>query len=263
MTTVLLIAAYNSAGYIGKDGDLMYKITEDMNRFKAVTKDGILIMGRKTYESLPFQLPERSHIVVTSNTGNVKPHSSKNPFLQPAPVFCSTVEEAYKLASIKALREPDLDRKICFIGGESIYRQCLPYINQANITVIMDDKKGDVKFPEDDFLLTMAKDFKLIRQQARDQDGINFVFNDYRRKDLLDETPFNYVETLGERTFIVLSDQKDVYRVRPEHIQSYHALRHTPVIVVTTTSGKIEMRYQDSQGRDRALVDIDDFFTAA
>lgn len=128
-------------GALGKDGKLLWHIPEDLQRFKRITLDHPIIMGRKTFESivaiLGKPLPQRTNIVVT-----------RDPAWQYEGVLVAhSLEEAIE-------RAKELDQEEIFIGGGGeIYKAALPYVDKLYLTLIDDDKEGDSYFPpyEDQF----------------------------------------------------------------------------------------------------------------
>lgn len=130
MTVVTLIAAVARNGVIGRDGDLVWSSAEDMAHFKAVTAGKPVIMGRKTWESLPVRfrpLPGRPNLVISRQDGYIA---------QGAEVFGS-VETALAAAGEDA----------CVIGGAEIYRQAMRFATRLEITHIDMDIDGDAYFP--------------------------------------------------------------------------------------------------------------------
>lgn len=135
-----LIACINNKNYIGKDGKLLYHIKNDMANFKRMTTDNVVIMGRKTFESLPNKkpFPNRINIIITSNKE-----------------FCiDKCENAYIVSTIQEsieLCETLFDNKDLYvIGGSSIYKQFLKenLIDTIYLTKVDDDTIGDVDAPE-------------------------------------------------------------------------------------------------------------------
>lgn len=116
MAMINIIVAVNKKGYIGKDNKLMWHNTEDLQLFKNITKDGIVVMGRKTWDSLPTKpLPNRENIVLTRN----------------------------KEFNIDDFRD---GKTYWIIGGEEIYNLFLPYTDNVYVSKIDNDDIGDKSF---------------------------------------------------------------------------------------------------------------------
>ena len=113
-----LIVAIDRKGAIGRRGELLYHISADLRRFKALTTGHTVVMGRKTFESLPKgALPNRRNIVVSRQTG----------FSAPG------IEVAHSLESALGMADSS---DIYIIGGAEIYRQALPMADRLLLTVI-------------------------------------------------------------------------------------------------------------------------------
>jgi len=129
---VSIIAAVGKNNELGKNNDLIWHFREDMQYFKKTTMGATVIMGRKTFESLPKALPNRRNIVVSSN----REYSAEG-----AETACSA-QKALELAK---------GEKVFIIGGASIYKAFLPCANEIYLTEIQaacDD--ADTYFPEFD-----------------------------------------------------------------------------------------------------------------
>lgn len=132
-----LIYARARNGVIGKDGKLPWLLPEDLGHFRAMTLGNVVIMGRKTFESLPGPLGGRTNIVVTRNPSVPLPGAN-----------------VYRAASIKealaiAQRVVDMKyaREIWVIGGAEIYKETLPLATNVWVTEIDADFDGDAKMP--------------------------------------------------------------------------------------------------------------------
>lgn len=129
------IVAMSTNGVIGKENKLPWpKCKEDLKRFKELTTDNVVIMGRKTYESIGKPLSNRINIIVTSSIKvEVQSHSQDLH-------FTSSIKEALLLAN-------SFDKKIFIIGGDTLYRQTLPLWDRLYLTIINKHiDSGDVKF---------------------------------------------------------------------------------------------------------------------
>ena len=130
MTTITLVYAQSRNGIIGRDGGLPWHISSDLKRFKAVTMGKPVIMGRKTWDSLPKKpLPGRQNIVITRQRG----------FTADGATVTAGVAEA--LAAAGDVPE------VSVIGGGDIYRQFLPLAQRIHLTVVNMDVDGDTKAP--------------------------------------------------------------------------------------------------------------------
>ncbi len=130
-TKLNLIAALGQDRVIGKNNELLWKIPDDLKRFKALTTGHPIIMGRKTFESIGRVLPGRTNIVITRNT-ELKIEGA---------LICNSFEEAIRAAS-------KIDSEIFIIGGAEIYRQAIDKADRLYLTVIDEKKDGDAFFPD-------------------------------------------------------------------------------------------------------------------
>ncbi len=129
LSTIVAIANGN---VIGKDNKLIWHLPEDLKRFKQITTGKNIIMGRKTFESLGRVLPNRKHIIL-----------------------CNDMEMNIDNENVEILDDiSKLDKYInseeenFVIGGATIYKLLMPYVNKLYITKINEDFVGDVYFPE-------------------------------------------------------------------------------------------------------------------
>ncbi|MBK8881529.1 MAG: dihydrofolate reductase [Bacteroidales bacterium] len=127
---ISIIVAVSDDWGIGKDNDLLWHLPEDLKRFKRLTTGNAIIMGKKTWESLPRRpLPDRRNIVLTDIQGE-------------------TIEGSITAYSIDdALNKCDRDREIFIIGGGSIYRQFVPLADKLYITHVHKKAPADIYFP--------------------------------------------------------------------------------------------------------------------
>ena len=134
---ISLIAAQAKNRVIGLNNQLPWDLPEDLNYFKEKTKGRIIIMGRKTFESLPKLLPKRLHIVISRNS-----HQSSSSELVK---YVSSVTEALKLAQSFIPLWPE---EVFIIGGGEIYHQAIEKAHKLYVTEVHAVFDGDVKFPE-------------------------------------------------------------------------------------------------------------------
>ncbi|MBU3091724.1 dihydrofolate reductase [Clostridium sp. CM028] len=134
MLTCIVAIGENFA--IGKNNKLLWHFSKDLKRFKQITSGNTIIMGRKTFESLPGILPQRHHIVITQN---------KN--------FVVNDERVTVLNSKEELLESLEDSKEYFvIGGGEIYKLLLPHCNKIHLTKVHKEYDAEVFFPELNYL---------------------------------------------------------------------------------------------------------------
>lgn len=133
---VFLVVAVAANGVIGRDGALPWHLPADLRHFKALTtgqngRGWPMIMGRKTFESLPGLLPGRRHIVLTRDSA----------WSEEGAEVAHTPEAAIALANAP---------HIAVIGGAEIYRQFLPHADRIEWTEVMIEPEGDTRFPDFD-----------------------------------------------------------------------------------------------------------------
>jgi dihydrofolate reductase len=128
-----LIVAMSSNRVIGRDGQLPWRLSADLRRFKRITMGHAIIMGRKTYESIGRPLPGRRSIVVTRQADFAAPG----------------IETAGDPGA--ALRMAADDSEAFFIGGAEIYRHALELVARIYLTQVHADLPGDTYFPAIDF----------------------------------------------------------------------------------------------------------------
>ncbi|WP_269618640.1 dihydrofolate reductase [Zhongshania sp. BJYM1] len=136
MVTVSLIVAMAKNRVIGVNNQLPWHLPADLKHFKATTMSKPIIMGRKTWESIGRPLPGRSNIVV----------SRQEDYVAAGAEVVATVDDALALARREALSR-GLD-EVFIIGGETIYRQALPEVDQMYVTEVDVELDGDAWFPE-------------------------------------------------------------------------------------------------------------------
>lgn len=161
MISIIVAIAENNA--IGKDNQLLWHISNDLKRFKRITKGHGVIMGKKTYESLPkVPLPNRTNIVISDH---------------PSDHF----EGCITVFSIEEAMEKCKDDDEAFvIGGGSIYKQLLPFAEKLYITKVHKEFDADTFFPSVNY-----DEWELIESEKvvnDDQNDFNYSFLTYIRK---------------------------------------------------------------------------------
>ena len=127
---VALIAAVAANGTIGRNGTLPWHISADLKYFKASTSGKRIVMGRRTWEAFPKPLPNREHVVVSSQSLSLPEGVIKVPSLT----------EALALP-------PHAEQPVFVIGGNAMYREALPLADDLYLTEIEADVEGDAAFP--------------------------------------------------------------------------------------------------------------------
>lgn len=156
---IYMIVCKNNFDYIGKDNKMLYHIPKDLAFFKRKTVNRVIIMGRKTFESLPGLLPNREHWVITRDSSFNKARSFNS---------IDDVLEAI---------DPNVDYYI--IGGGEIYKQFMPYADCLYVTEVDDFKVGDVRFPP----INMTKwSLSISRTDVDEKSNLTLRFKKYLRK---------------------------------------------------------------------------------
>ena len=127
-----IVVAKASNDVIGGDNKLLWHISEDLKRFKDITSNHTIIMGRKTFESLPKILPNRHHIVITRDK-NFKVDSEE----------VTIVNDISDIIS----KFKDSEEEFFVIGGGEIYKTLMPHCKKLYLTRVYKDFEGDTKFP--------------------------------------------------------------------------------------------------------------------
>ena len=154
-----IIAAIGQNNELGINNQLIWHLKKDMKFFKETTINHKIVMGRKTFESLPKLLVNREHIILTKqniNLPNVKIFHDISSFLK-----------AYE----------SLDEEIFNIGGQSIYKELLEYADKLYLTEIEATSKADAYFPTFD-----KNDFEKEILSENEEDGIKYKHVLYKRR---------------------------------------------------------------------------------
>jgi len=131
-----LVVARAANGVIGRDGDLPWRLKSDLALFKANTLGKPVIMGRKTWDSLPRKpLPGRMNLVLTRDGSFEAEHA----------VVCESFMEAVQMAREQA--EEDGVGEVCVIGGHALFEMALPKAKRLYLTEVAAEVEGDVTFP--------------------------------------------------------------------------------------------------------------------
>jgi len=158
-----IIAAVSENNALGKDNQLLWHLPEDFKRFKTLTSGHYIIMGRKTFESFPKPLPNRTHIIITRQLDYTAPEGCiVVPSLEKAIELCPKNEEAF------------------VIGGGEIYQQSLELVNKIDITRVHTSLEADTFFPAID-----TTKWKLVFEEFHPKDekhDYDFTFLTYVKR---------------------------------------------------------------------------------
>ncbi|MEK7461861.1 MAG: dihydrofolate reductase [Patescibacteria group bacterium] len=152
---ISIIVAHSRNMVIGKANALLWRLPDDLKRFKKLTTGHPIIMGRKTYQSINRPLPDRTNIIITRDT-NLK---------IPGCIIVHSAAEA-----IKKAKEFDQE-EIFIIGGAEIYKETLPVTDRLYVTLVNIDADGDVFFPDYSKLFT-----KKISEESGEFEGLKYSY---------------------------------------------------------------------------------------
>ncbi|MDB5265337.1 MAG: dihydrofolate reductase [Parcubacteria group bacterium] len=163
MSTVSMVVALGKDNVIGKDNGLLWHLSDDLKHFKAVTIGHPVIMGRNTWESIPEKfrpLPGRTNIVV----------SRSETYDALGAVHARSLDDALEQAKLAEGAE-----EIFIIGGGQLYAAALPQTDRIYLTLVHDDAKGTVFFPD-------YSDFtEVISEEAHEENGIKYIWRTITR----------------------------------------------------------------------------------
>lgn len=162
---ISIIVAVASNNAIGKDNDLLWHISADLKRFKRLTEGHYIIMGKRTYFSLPKRpLPNRTNVIITDVAGE-------------------EIDDCIMAYSIEdAISKMDKEKENFIIGGGSIYKQFMPFANKLYITRVHKDFEADTFFPE-----ISSYDWKIVEKEDVTDDVQNdftYTFEIYERNEV-------------------------------------------------------------------------------
>lgn len=161
---ISIIVAASENGAIGKDNQLLWRLPEDLKRFKRLTLGHPMIMGRKTFESIGKPLPGRTSIVITRQTD----------FHHEGVIVAHSLEDAIK----KAFEEENEETFI--IGGGEIYRQAIALADKIYLTKVHTNIEGDTYFEIPD--QNEWSEVDLTHHAADDKHHFSFDFIDLEKK---------------------------------------------------------------------------------
>lgn len=160
---IVAIAAIGRNRELGKDNELLWKIPDDLKRFKERTTGHPIILGRKTFESivgyLGKPLPNRQNIVVTRDSG----------WSYEGVTTASSVQEAIDKAQMMDSEQVSIG------GGAQIYEAALPYTDTLLLTIVDAEAEADSFFPD------FADSFTAVSREDREHEGLKYAFVELQR----------------------------------------------------------------------------------
>jgi dihydrofolate reductase len=159
---ITIIAAAGENNSLGKDNDLVWHLPDDFKRFKELTSGNHILMGRKTFETFPKPLPNRTHLIITRQEEYSVP---ENCF-----VFDSIQSAFDKVLS---------DNDIWIIGGGEIYKQSMGIADRIELTRVHSDFEADTFFPE------IGEEWELVSEEYHPSDErhkYDFTYLTYDRR---------------------------------------------------------------------------------
>ena len=162
MLSIIVAKAKNNI--IGKDNKLLWNLPEDLKRFREITSGHVIIMGRKTFESIGRVLPNRKHIIFSQNR-DLK-YDDEN------------VEVVHSMLEIKEYIDNDEENFV--IGGAMIYNLLMPHVSKMYVTQINKDFEGDAFFPKinEDIWEVVEEEKGLVDEESK----LEFEYITYVRK---------------------------------------------------------------------------------
>jgi dihydrofolate reductase len=161
---ITIIAAAGENNSLGKDNDLVWHLPDDFKRFKELTSGNHILMGRKTFETFPKPLPNRTHLIITR----------QNDYSVPENCF---VFDSIQSAFDKVLEHSD--NNIWIIGGGEIYKQSMEIADRIELTRVHSEFEADTFFPE------IGEEWELVSEEyhpADERHKYDFTYLTYDRR---------------------------------------------------------------------------------
>jgi len=153
---ISLICALGSNGAIGRGNELLWRISEDLKRFKRITTGHSIIMGRKTYESIGRPLPNRTNIIITRDES----------YIADGCVVVHSIADALAVAVKDAATD-----EVFIIGGGEIYKSAMAMADRLYLTLV-DDAPEDA----DTFFCDYSEFTNIIESTPSESDGLSYRF---------------------------------------------------------------------------------------
>ena len=167
---IKIIVALNEKYYIGKDNKLMWNIPEDLQLFKNKTENKIVVMGRKTYESIGRLLPNRINVILSNDMEFIGNLNAEDIFIHNTLRVYTSMEKL-----IEKLEELPKGKEVFILGGRTLYQQFLDrgLVDEMYISHIYNSQKGDVRFP-----FINWKQWDIVKKKKYDK----FIFKKYKKR---------------------------------------------------------------------------------
>ncbi len=159
--TISMIVAASENDVIGRDGDMPWRLSADLKRFKKLTMGHAIIMGRKTYESIGRLLPGRTTVILTRQSD----------FVVDGAIVVQRLEDAIAATA---------DESPFIVGGAEIYRLALPQIDEIQLTRVHSEIEGDTFLPPIDW--DQWDEVSRKRFESDEKNSFSYSFIRYRRK---------------------------------------------------------------------------------
>lgn len=157
---ITIVVAVSENGVIGKNNELIWHLPEDLKRFKKITSNNVVVMGRKTHESIGKSLPNRLNVILSRN-------SKWNSPLGDNCVVCYSVEEVLERFKY---------RDLYIIGGGEIYKKFLPYSDIIEMTLIHKHFDGDTYFTD------IGKEWIKVSSEKQMGSDFDYEFQRFEKK---------------------------------------------------------------------------------
>lgn len=166
--SIIVACAQNMA--IGKDNDLLWHLSNDLKRFKSLTSGHAVVMGRRTFDSLPKKpLPKRRNIVLTHD---------REFFFEVPETATGTLEVAHSIPQV--LKMVQWEEETFIMGGGALYRDFLPLVNRLYVTWVYADFEADVYFPVID--RSVWQEVELTERMQDEETCLWYAYAEYVRK---------------------------------------------------------------------------------
>lgn len=163
-----IIVASSTNRVIGLNNSLPWNLPPDMARFKQMTTNHTVVMGRRTYDSIGKPLPNRRNIVMTKEGDLSK-------YINDQVEFCGSVYHLMDLVEDCG--------DIFIIGGSEIYRLMMPYVSTIYLTQILQDFRGDTFLPEFSENFVLVESSQVYRHETK-TGHLDYVFKEFKNTDL-------------------------------------------------------------------------------